>query len=129
MLLRSSAVWLLLLIAGVTNGILRQSLLAPVLGSKAVPLSGVTGSILILTVAFISAPWIGFERTAETWQVGLFWLVLTVIFEVVFGRLVSGNSWSQVLAAYNPLTGNLWLLVLATVLVSPYVAARIHNLI
>ena len=48
-------------------------------------------------------------------------ILLTVIFEFATG-LSGGNSISELLAAYNPLTGNLWLLVLAATLFSPVVA-------
>ena len=57
----------------------------------------------------------------ERWLTGIVWILLTVIFEFATG-LSGGNSISELLAAYNPLTGNLWLLVLAATLFSPVVA-------
>ena len=51
----------------------------------------------------------------------MIWAVLTVIFEFAIG-IAEGHSIAELLAAYNPLTGNLWLLVLATTLFSPVVA-------
>ena len=49
------------------------------------------------------------------------WAVLTVIFEFATG-ITGGNSIAELLAAYNPLTGNLWLLVMAATLFSPVAA-------
>ena len=49
---------------------------------------------------------------------------LTIAFEFVSG-LAGGSTITELLAAYNPLTGNLWLLVLATTLLSPVMAGRI----
>ena len=49
------------------------------------------------------------------------WAVLTVVFEFITG-LSGGNNISELIAAYNPLTGNLWLLVLAATLFSPVAA-------
>jgi hypothetical protein len=53
------------------------------------------------------------------------WLVLTVAFEFVFGRLVMGKSWSALLGAYTFEGGNLWPLVLAVVLLAPPLAAHV----
>ena len=39
--------------------------------------------------------------------------------------LAGGNSLRELLAAYNPLTGNLWVLVLAATLLSPAVVRKI----
>jgi hypothetical protein len=51
--------------------------------------------------------------------VGLFWLVLTVTFEFLFGRYVAGASWEALLADYDVLRGRLWPLVLLTTLLAP----------
>ena len=56
-------------------------------------------------------------RTGK-WLTGIVWMLLTVIFEFITG-LSGGNNISELIAAYNPLTGNLWLLVLAVTLLSP----------
>jgi hypothetical protein len=54
---------------------------------------------------------------------------MTVLFEFLFGRFVAGKSWEELLQAYNILTGNLWLLVLVVIAVSPYLAARVRGLV
>ena len=56
--------------------------------------------------------------------IGLLWTFLTLLFELTFG-LAGGNSLRELLAAYNPLTGNLWVLVLAATLLSPAVVRKI----
>ena len=58
--------------------------------------------------------------------IGISWALLTIVFEFAAG-LAGGNTVSELLAAYNPLTGNLWLLVLATTLLSPIIVKLIHN--
>ena len=52
--------------------------------------------------------------------------LLTIVFEFAAG-LAGGSTVSELLAAYNPLSGNLWLLVLATTLLSPIIVKLIHN--
>jgi hypothetical protein len=60
---------------------------------------------------------------------GLAWLAMTVLFEFLFGRLVARNSWGELLQAYNLSTGNLWLLVLLVIALSPFLVAKLRGLI
>ena len=54
----------------------------------------------------------------DSLRIGICWVFLTIAFEFVSG-LAGGSTMTELLAAYNPLTGNLWLLVLAATLLSP----------
>jgi len=47
------------------------------------------------------------EYFATYLGVGLLWLVLTLGFESVLGRLVLGYSWARIAAEYNLLKGGL----------------------
>ena len=64
----------------------------------------------------------------DSWLIGIGWTLLTIAFEFATG-LAGGNTVAELLAAYNPLTGNLWLLVLATTLLSPIIVKHIHKTI
>ena len=59
----------------------------------------------------------------DSWLIGIGWALLTIVFEFAAG-LAGGSTVSELLAAYNPLSGNLWLLVLATTLLSPIVTKK-----
>ena len=50
--------------------------------------------------------------------IGVCWALLTAAFESAAG-ITGGSTITEILAAYNPSTGNLWVLVLATTLLSP----------
>ena len=105
-ILKSLIIWICFIPAAILNGGLREYILAPAFGQKwALPASGIILSGLIFT------------RTGK-WLTGIVWMLLTVIFEFITG-LSGGNNISELIAAYNPLTGNLWLLVLAVTLLSP----------
>ena len=81
--------------------------------------SGIILSGLIFLITWLMYPRLIKNSTRkERWQIGIVWVLLTVIFEFTSG-LAGGNSIAELLAAYNPLTGNLWLLVLAATLFSP----------
>lgn len=46
-------------------------------------------------------------------------MILTILFEFVFGHYVIKNPWQKLLADYNILKGRLWSLLLLTELISP----------
>jgi len=50
---------------------------------------------------------------------------LTIAFEFVFGRLAAKQSWSDLVADYNPARGRTWTLVLAWIAVGPAAMARV----
>jgi hypothetical protein len=52
-------------------------------------------------------------------EIGATWVVLTVVFELVFGRFADGESWSELLENYDLIGGHLWLLVLVWIGVGP----------
>ena len=54
---------------------------------------------------------------------------MTVMFEFLFGLLVARKSWVDLLQAYDITAGNLWLLVLVVIAVSPFLAARLRGLV
>jgi hypothetical protein len=125
---KALALWLLLALLGVLNGFLREFLLSPFLGPRlALPLSGITLALFVFLLTWFALPWLGALRAPHYWRVGGLWLLLTVQFEFVFGRLVSGKSWAALLQAYDLSRGNLWLLVLLSIVCSPYLAARMRG--
>ena len=96
--------------------------MAKAIGEKwALPVSGITLSVCIFLITWLLLPLITKAITSKDCRlIGMCWAVLTIAFEFIAG-LADGNTMTELLAAYNPLTGNLWLLVLATTLLSPIV--------
>lgn len=125
-ILKSLVVWLCFIPAAILNGGLREYVLAPVIGQKwALPASGIILSACIFLITWLLLPRLVKVRTSGTaWLIGICWLILTVAFEFASG-LAGGATLAELLSAYNPMTGNLWLLVLATTLLSPVMAGRI----
>lgn len=122
-ILKSLIIWICFIPAAILNGGLREYVLAPAFGQKwALPASGIILSGLIFLFTWLMYPRLIKNSTRkERWLTGMVWAVLTVIFEFATG-ITGGNSIAELLAAYNPLTGNLWLLVLAATLFSPVAA-------
>lgn len=111
--------WLSLATLGVLNGIAREVLLVPRLGALALPTSGFVLAILIL-IATLALRTVQPESTGP-WTTGGTWLALTVFFEFALGRL-RGSSWATLCQAYKCADGNLWPLVLLTMLIAPRLA-------
>ena len=101
-------------------------MLARALGEKwALPLSGIILSACIFLITWLLLPrTVKALSSKDSLRIGICWVFLTIAFEFVSG-LAGGSTITELLSAYNPLTGNLWLLVLATTLLSPVMAGRI----
>jgi hypothetical protein len=82
----------------------------------------------ILIVTYFAVPWIQPGSLRGTIAIGLTWLALTLTFEFGFGR-ARGKPWAELLADYDVLEGRIWVLVLVTTAVAPYVAARSRGLL
>ena len=121
-ILKSLAVWFCFIPLAILNGGLREYVLVKAIGERwALPVSGMVLSVCIFLMTWLLLPRIMKVPTSkDCWLVGICWLLLTIVFEFAAG-LASGTTLAALLTAYNPLTGNLWLLVLATTLLSPII--------
>ena len=119
--------WFGISVLAIANGLLRENALIPSFGPVlGMLLSGALLSCLILTVAYFSLPWLGTRAPAQLLLIGIGWLSLTLIFEFVFG-LSRGKELAELLDAYTFRGGNIWVVVLLTTVVSPWLAARIRG--
>lgn len=127
-ILKSLIVWLCFIPVAILNGGLREYILTKAIGEKwALPVSGLTLSVCILLITWLLLPRIAKIRTSkDCWPIGVCWALLTIAFEFAAG-VAEGNTVAELLAAYNPLTGNLWLLVLATTLLSPTIVLHFYT--
>ncbi|PNW46532.1 UNVERIFIED_CONTAM: hypothetical protein BEN50_11990 [Euhalothece sp. KZN 001] len=126
--LKALVIWGTILILAILNGGLREAILIPNLGTVAGNImSGVFLSVLILTVAYLSLPFLSVDRPVELITIGLGWLVLTLLFEFSFG-LWQGKSWQVMVEAYTFKNGNIWLIVLMVTALAPYLATKLREL-
>ena len=121
-IMKSLIIWLCFIPVAILNGGLREYVLAKAITEEwALPISGITLSVCIFLTTWLLLPLVTKAITSkDCWLVGICWAALTIAFEFIAG-LADGNTMTELLAAYNPFTGNLWLLVLATTLLSPIV--------
>ena len=126
--LRTFIIWFALLVVAVANGGFREALLIPRFG----PHTGhIVSTIMlcagILIVTYLAVAWIHPGSPRDAIAIGLAWLALTLAFEFGFGR-ARGKAWAELLADYDVLKGRIWVLVLVTTAVAPYLAAQARGL-
>ena len=127
---RGVAVWLCVIIVEVFHGLVRTLFLAPVLGDfRARQVAVFTGSVLILMVATVFIRWIRPANAGEAVAIGTLWLVLTLAFEIVFGRYILRASWSRIASDYNLLRGGLLPIGLFVLTAAPVIAAKIRRIL
>lgn len=127
-LLKATGVWLLIVIAAVINGVIREILFVPMLGIEmALPLSGIVLSIIIFLFSLLTVSFIGASETKIYLFVGMYWMFLTLSFEFLFGHYVAGKSWHDIMQVFNIREGNLFSLVLLVTAFSPWASAKIKG--
>jgi hypothetical protein len=129
-LMRGVAVWFCIILVEVLHGIARATFLAPAVGDfRARQIAVFTGSLLILIVATSSIRWIGPAHAADAMRVGIVWLVLTLAFEIVFGRFVVHATWSRIASDYDLLRGGLLPIGLLVLTAAPFISARFRRVL
>lgn len=111
------------------HGIARAIWLVPVVGDFQSRQIGVfTGTIINLTVAALFIRWIHPARVGDALAVGIAWFVLTLAFEVSFGRLVMEASWQRIGSDYDLVHGGLLPIGLVLLALAPLIAAKVQHL-
>jgi hypothetical protein len=116
---RSMTTWLLMLVVALLNGTIRQLTYGPHLSELAAhQLSCVTGiATLGLLIFAMSRRW-RFQSAEHAWRTGMFWAVLTILFETGLG-LMRGLPSKTLLSDYAFWNGHYWGLVIIFILSAP----------
>ncbi|NJK63318.1 MAG: hypothetical protein HC921_12110 [Synechococcaceae cyanobacterium SM2_3_1] len=127
-ILKSIVIWFAFIFVESLNGTARILWLVPLLGDPlAHQVSFAIGSVLVLTIATLFIQWVHASHVSQLFGIGILWLVLTVLFEIILGRLVLGYSWQQIAADYNLLESGLMPIGLVWLMLSPFIAAKIRR--
>jgi hypothetical protein len=126
--IRGFGIWFVLMGAEFVHGVVRTIWLVPLVGDFSARQIGVfTGSSVNLTVAALFVRWIHPTRTADAIVIGVMWLLLTLAFELLFGRFVIGASWQRIGSDYNLLHGGLLPFGLLLLTLAPLLTAKIRR--
>ena len=128
MLIRGFAVWCVLIGAEFLHGIARAIWLVPVVGDWRSRQIGVfTGSLINLTITALFVRWMHPTGVADALAVGIMWLILTLTFEITFGRVVMHASWQRIGSDYDVVHGGVLPLGLFLLALTPLITAKIRN--
>jgi hypothetical protein len=109
------------------NGVLRTIWIAPRVGDLPAQQWGIlTGSLIILALAFLTSRWLAARTTRSQVAVGVLWVVLTVGFEITLSRAL-GYSWERIASDYNITEGGLLPLGLGIMALAPLLATRLRE--
>ena len=123
---RALAAWMCIVLTESVLGAAREIFIAPVIGDLRARQWGVLfGCLVTFLVALATARWLNAVTRRTQLMVGLFWVALTVVFEVTLGRALS-LSWTRILSDYNPAHGGFMLLGLAFMAFAPLLAAKLR---
>lgn len=113
--------WFPIVFIAILNGTFRVKFLMKYFNElRAHQLSVLTGiTLFAIFIWIITGYWV-IESSSQALMIGFMWLLMTVLFEFVFGHYVMKNSWEKLLADYKIQDGRLWILVLIWVTIAPY---------
>ncbi len=128
--LKTSIIWVIIALLAILNGIFRESVLVSNLGqSMAIPVSGITLSMIVFIITYVSLPLLGKHHALTYFFVGLQWVFMTLIFEFLFGHYVIGKPWSSIFQVFDIMKGDLFVIVLMVSLFSPLLVAKIKRVL
>lgn len=114
-------VWFLFTPIAIINGTVRNYVYQSLIGELAAhQLSTLIGVILFFFLVFFMMKKEIVGRSQKTnFLIGLSWVMMTIIFEFLFGHYIAGHSWEKLFFDYNILEGRVWSLFLISVLFIP----------
>lgn len=120
-----SAGWIGMVALAIINGAVREKIYGPLMRELAAhQLSTVIGIVLFGLYMFILSVACRIESSNQAFLIGSIWVVMTVVFEFIFGHYIMKHPWSKLLHDYNLLEGRVWLLVLIWTAIGPYLFYR-----
>ncbi|WP_295418280.1 hypothetical protein [Sulfurovum sp.] len=120
--------WLGLVLLAIGNGALREKTYGiHVSELLAHQLSTLTGLVLFGIYIYFFTGIFRLESAKQALLIGLMWVIMTIVFEFVFGHYVMGHSWQRLLDDYNLLKGRVWIFILIATLFYPYLFFKIRS--
>ena len=119
-------IWVMIIPIAILNGGFREYVLMVHLERLALPFSGIILSVCIFLVAYLFVPKIKGGVKRDYILFGVMWFVLTNLFDLS-SYIKSGEGFAGLLQSYNILTGNTWILVVLSALISPMLVMKIKG--
>jgi hypothetical protein len=124
--LKALGIWVMLAISAIVVATFRNAVLLPTFEEQtAHQLGTVLYLIVQFSIIFFFIKKIKTKEAKTLLGIGIFWVVITVIFEFLFGHFVMSYPWKKLLADYNLFNGRLWVLVLINNMAAPFITGKI----
>ncbi len=119
--LKQFLLWFPMIVIAIANAGLRELVLGKYFNElTSHQISTITLIAFCAVYIGLILPFLGLKSHNEALILGLIWVLLTVGFEFIFGR-VMGTSWQVLFNDYNLLKGRLWSLFLIGLFILPYI--------
>lgn len=122
-------IWLIMIDAAIINGVVRDKFLYQITGPYALPLSGISLSLLVFLICFFSIGLFNRLKPHGYFIIGLSWVCMTLVFEYLFGHFVTGKSWNEITQVFDLKKGDFFILVLVTTIAAPWLSAKLRQLL
>lgn len=127
-ILKYVIIWLGLVVLAIVNGGLRNELYGKYIPELyAHQISTATGLLIFSAYIWIVSAFWRILKWRDAVIICFVWLLLTILFEFIFGHYVMGHSWSRLFHDYNIFEGRLWILVLLWTVFAPYVVYKLRE--
>jgi hypothetical protein len=124
--LKALGIWVMLAISAIVVATFRNAVLLPTFEEQtAHQLGTVLYLIVQFSIIFFFIKKIKTKEAKTLLGIGIFWVVITVIFVFLFGHFVMSYPWKKLLADYNLFNGRLWVLVLINNIAAPFFSRKI----
>jgi hypothetical protein len=120
--------WFGMVAIAIFNGVIRDKFYGQFMSE----LSAHQLSTLIAIILFGAYIWnftgiYQIESQKQAFVIGGLWLIMTIIFEFIFGHFAMGHPWDKLFYDYNLIKGRVWVIVLAWTTLAPYIFYRIRS--
>lgn len=120
--------WPVMMLLAIANGIVREATYGASMAElHAHQLSTFLAIFIFGFAVFVLSKYVPPVSSSQAVLIGVIWLGLTLCFEFLFGHYVAGHSWSRLFQDYDLLSGRIWLVLLAWIMLLPYLVYRLRE--
>lgn len=121
--------WALFIPIAITNGIIREITYKTIIGESSAHLVStlIAGLTFILLTYFMLRHQVLNKRNSLLFLIGIFWVLMTILFEFIFGHYIDKQPWERLFFDYNIFKGRVWGLFLILISISLLLIKRIQQ--
>ncbi len=122
--------FLLIACAEMLHGIWRVRFLNRRVGDRrARQLGLISGSLIIITISWLTIPWIAPHSVNACFAIGGVWVILMTTFECGVGRFIFKMKWNRILRDFNPREGGYMGIAMLFLFLCPLFAAYLREIV